>query len=96
MSVDTDVSEDQSIENAPVKQLSSSEMNLRPCQPGSNSAKLHDAQVELSSREGGPHEDSNPETINEVSLSILCHICRICVHYSLWFNMCLFPFHYEI
>lgn len=88
MSMDIDISEDHAIENAPVKQLSSTEMNLHPSQSGSNSTLVHNAKVdELSSGEGGANEAPKPETINEVCLSILGHVCRISLKYFLWFNL---------
>ncbi|KAL1541834.1 carnosine N-methyltransferase [Salvia divinorum] len=66
MSVDTDIAEDHAIENAPVKRLSSTEMNPHHCQSGSSSTLLHNAKVdELSSGEDGANEASKPETINE-------------------------------
>lgn len=88
MSVDTDIAEDHAIENAPVKQLSSTEMNPHPSQSGSNSTLLHNAKVDaLSSGEDGANEAPKPETINKVSLNILGHARRICFKYSLWFNL---------
>lgn len=88
MSVDTDIAEDHAIENAPVQQLSSTEMNPHSCQSGSNSTLLHNGKVdELRSGEDGASNAPKPETLSEVSLNILGHACRICWKYSLWFNL---------
>lgn len=88
MTVDIDVSEDQATGNAPVKQLSSTEMNPHTGQSSSNNTILHDAKIdELSFGEGGTYEAPKSESINEVSLSILGHICTICVQCSLWSNL---------
>ncbi|XP_042015465.1 carnosine N-methyltransferase-like isoform X2 [Salvia splendens] len=66
MSVDTDIAEDHAIENAPVQQLSSTEMNPHSCQPGSNITLLHNAKVdELRSGEDGLSGTPNPETLSE-------------------------------
>ncbi|KAG6404193.1 hypothetical protein SASPL_136433 [Salvia splendens] len=66
MNVDTDIAEDHAIENAPVQQLSSTEMNPHPCQSGSNNTLLHNAKVdELRSGEDGASDAPKPETISE-------------------------------
>ncbi|KAK6152936.1 hypothetical protein DH2020_012575 [Rehmannia glutinosa] len=68
MSVDIDISEDQTMANASDNRLLSSELNHFPCQFGSKSDKLHFAKAdELSFREGGigAHGSLKPETVSE-------------------------------
>lgn len=68
MSLDTDYSEHQTMENAPDKHLFSGEPNLIPCQSGSRSGKLHFPEAgELGSGEGSILK---PETVSEVSPEI--------------------------